>query len=106
MYCHHVIGPADVRGRVADEGGRHLETTRGNITAHLASQYIRTVRGTGSNVPLGSRDVSGDPLDKEGRVLGLHILDLLLDLLHRDLTTVDTVDGEVALFRQFITFPR
>lgn len=47
--------------------------------------------------PLGSRDVSRDPLNKVRRVLGLDVLDLLLDLLHRDLTTVDTVDGEVSL---------
>ncbi len=56
--------------RVADEGDRHFETTRGDIA-------------------LGSEDIVGDPLDKVGRVLVLHELHLLFDFLHRDLATED-----------------
>lgn len=65
------------RGRVADEGRRHLEAT-------------------GRNVTLSGGNVSGDPLDEVGRVLGLDGLELVLDLLHRNLTAVDAHDGEVA----------
>jgi hypothetical protein len=56
--------------RVADKGNRHLETAR-------------------SDVALGSEDVVRDPLDKVGRVLVLHELHLLFDILHRDLATED-----------------
>lgn len=66
------------RSRVADERRRHLETSR-------------------RDVALGRRDVSGDPLDKVARVFGLDRLKLVLDLLHRDLSSVDTVDGQVSL---------
>ncbi len=50
-------------GGVADEGGGHLETTRGNRAE-------------------GGLDVVGDPLDEVGRVLVLNIAHLVLDLLH------------------------
>lgn len=48
--------------------------------------------------PLSSRDVSGDPLDEVGRVLALDSLDLLLDLLHRDLSSEVAGDSEVSLY--------
>lgn len=50
-----------------------------------------------ASLPLRRRDVSRDPLDEVARVLGLDVLDLLFDLLHRDLSSVDTVDSEVSL---------
>ena len=56
--------------RVADEGDRHLETTRGDVA-------------------LSGEDVVRDPLDKVGRVLVLHELHLLFDFLHRDFATED-----------------
>jgi hypothetical protein len=48
--------------------------------------------------PLGGRDVSGDPLDEVGRVLALNSLDLLLDLLHRDLSSEVASNSEVSLW--------
>jgi len=54
--------------RVTKESDRHLEATRRNIT-------------------LCGEDIVGDPLDEIGRVLALNVLYLLLDFLHRDLTT-------------------
>ena len=65
------------RGRVADKGRRHFDTTWGNVT-------------------LSGRDVSWDPLDKVTRVFGLHTLELILDLFHGDLSSVDTRDSEVS----------
>lgn len=55
-------------GRISDEGNRHLETT-------------------GRDITVSRLDVVGDPLDEVGRVLGLDVLHLLLDLLHRDLAS-------------------
>lgn len=65
------------RCRVADKGRRHLEAT-------------------GRNVTLSSSDVSGNPLDKVCRVLLLNGSELVLDVLHGDLSTVDAHDGKVA----------
>ena len=59
--------------RVTDEGDRHLETARSNVT-------------------LRGEDVVRDPLDKVGRVFVLDHLHLLLNLLHRDLATEDGSD--------------
>jgi hypothetical protein len=54
--------------RVTNEGDSHLETS-------------------GRDVALSGEDVVGDPLDEVRRVLVLDDLHLLLDLLHRNLTT-------------------
>ncbi len=53
---------------------------------------ITTTRGEGGrtlggDVALGGEDVVRDPFDEIGRVLGLHGLHLILDLLHGDFTT-------------------
>ena len=56
------------RGRVTNEGGRHLETTRRD----------RAESGL---------DVVGDPLNEVGSVLVLDVSHLILNLLHGDLTT-------------------
>ena len=50
---------------------------------------------TRSNITLSGEDVVRDPLDEVRRVLVLDVLHLLLDLLHRDLATEDSRDGEV-----------
>jgi hypothetical protein len=55
-------------GRVTNEGGRHLKTTRRDGAE-------------------GSLDVVGDPLDEVGGVLVLDVAHLVLDFLHGDLTT-------------------
>ena len=60
-------------GAVAEEGDGHLHSTR-------------------CDVALCSDDVVGDPFNEVSRVLGLHILHLLLDFLHRDLTAEDSGD--------------
>lgn len=49
------------------------------------------------DLPLSGRDVSGDPLDEVGRVLGLNSLDLLLDLLHGNLSSEVASNSEVSL---------
>ena len=65
------------RGRVSEERDGHLEVTRRDVT-------------------LRGKDVVRDPLDEVRRVLVLDVLHLLLDLLHGDLATEDSRDGEVA----------
>merc|ERR1719423_328291 len=50
-------------GRVSDEGGGHLDTTRRNVTN-------------------GSLHVVGNPFDEEGRILVLDIIHLLIDCHH------------------------
>lgn len=55
-------------GGVTNEGGGHLEAT-------------------GRNGAKSSLDVVGNPLDEVAVVLVLHVAHLVLDLLHRDLTT-------------------
>ena len=50
-------------GRVADEGGGHLQASRRDVAD-------------------GSLDVVGDPLNEVGRVLVLDVKHLLIDLLH------------------------
>ena len=62
--------------RVTEERNGHLETARRNVT-------------------LRGEDVVGNPLDEVSRVLVLDVLHLLLDLLHRDLATEDSRNGEV-----------
>ena len=64
------------RGRVADE-------RRGHTVA------------LGRDITLARLDVVRDPLDEVGRVLGLDVVHLLLDLLHRHLATEHGGDGEV-----------
>ena len=56
--------------RVAEERHGHLETA-------------------GRDVTLRGEDVVRDPLDEVRRVLVLHVLHLLFDLLHRHLSTED-----------------
>ena len=63
-------------GRVAEERDGHLLSAR-------------------RDVALGSKDVVRDPLNEVRRVLVLDVLHLLLNLLHRDLATEDSRDGEV-----------
>ena len=63
-------------GRVADEGGSHLETARRNVTD-------------------GSLDVVRDPLDEVGRVLVLDVEHLLVDFLHRHAAAENCGDGQV-----------
>ena len=65
------------RSRVSEERDGHLEATRRDVT-------------------LRGEDVVRDPLDEVRRVLVLDVLHLLLDLLHRDLSTEDGSNGEVA----------
>jgi hypothetical protein len=65
------------RGRVTDEGRRHLEAT-------------------GRNGAEGGLDIVGDPLNEVGGVLVLDVAHLVLDLLHGDLTTEDGRAGQVA----------
>lgn len=65
------------RGRVTDEGRRHLEAT-------------------GRNGAEGGLNVVGDPFDEVGGVLVLDIAHLVLNLLHGDLTAEDGGTGEVA----------
>merc|ERR1719154_313083 len=55
-------------GRITDKCGRHLETTRRNIT-HSGLYII------------------GDPFDEEGRILVLNTVHLIIDLPHRHATT-------------------
>ena len=55
-------------GRVADEGGGHLETSGGNVAD-------------------GSLDIVGDPLHKVCTVLVLDVQHLLVNLLHGHATT-------------------
>jgi len=64
-------------GGVANESDSHFETTRRNIA-------------------LGGEDVVGDPFHKVSRVFALYVLHLLLDFLHRDLSTEDGSNGKVA----------
>lgn len=64
-------------GRVSDESGRHLKTSRRNVT-------------------VGGLDVVGNPFDKVLRVLGLHGVHGLVDFLHRDLSSPVSGDGEVS----------
>ena len=64
-------------GAVADEGGAHLEAARWDG----AQGRLHVVR---------------DPLDEVGRVLVLHVTDLVLDFLHGDFAAVDGGAGEVA----------
>lgn len=64
-------------GRVSDEGGRHLEASRRNVT-------------------VGGLNVVGDPFNKVLRVLGLHGVHGLVDFLHRDLSSPVSGDGEVS----------
>ena len=64
-------------GGVTNERGRHLQSLGRNITD-------------------GRLDVARNPLDEEGAVLGLHGQHLLFDFLHRDATTEDGGNGEVA----------
>lgn len=63
-------------GGVTQESDGHLETT-------------------GRDVTLRGKHVVGDPLDEVCRVLVLDVLHLLLDLLHGDLATEDSGNGEV-----------
>jgi hypothetical protein len=44
---------------------------------------------------VGHLNVVGDPLDELVRVLGLHGVDVVLDLLHRDLSSPISGDGQV-----------
>lgn len=64
------------RGAVADEGRAHLQATRRD--------------GAQSSL-----DVVRDPLNEVGGVLVLHVADLVLNLLHGDLTAVDGGAGQV-----------
>lgn len=64
-------------GRVTNEGDRHLEASR-------------------RNVAVSGLDIVGNPLDEVRRVLGLDVLHLVLDLLHRDLTAEVGSDRQVA----------
>lgn len=45
--------------------------------------------------PVGHLNVVRDPLDELVRVLGLHGVDVVLDLLHRDLSSPISSDGQV-----------
>ena len=45
--------------------------------------------------PVSHLNVVRDPLDKLVRVLGLHGVDVILDLLHRDLSSPVSGDGQV-----------
>lgn len=65
------------RSAVSDEGRRHLEVPRGN----RAQGGLHVVR---------------NPLDEVGRVLVLDVAHLVLNLLHRHLTTEDGRAGQVA----------
>jgi len=62
--------------RVTEEGNSHLKTSRRNVT-------------------LGSEDVVGNPLHKVCRVLVLNVLHLLLNLLHRHLSTENGSDSKI-----------
>jgi hypothetical protein len=62
--------------RVPDEGDGHLEPS-------------------GRDVAVSGLDVVRDPLDKVGRVLGLDVLHLLLDLFHGDLAS--EVGGDLTI---------
>jgi hypothetical protein len=64
-------------GRVSDESGGHLETSRRNVT-------------------VSGLNVVGDPFNKVLRVLGLHGVHGLVDFLHRDLSSPVGGDGEVS----------
>ena len=72
------------RGRVADEGGSHLQTTGWDVTD-------------------GSLDVVGDPLDEVGRVLVLDVEHLLIDLLHGHAASENGSDRQVSVGKkQFV----
>ena len=60
-------------GAVTEEGDGHLHATRWDVA-------------------LSGDDVVGDPFNEVSRVLGLHVLHLLLDFLHRDFTTENCGD--------------
>merc|ERR1712159_88759 len=64
-------------GGVANEGGTHLQALRWDVTH-------------------GRFDVIGDPLDKVGRVLVLHIDHLLINLLGRHASSEHARGGQVA----------
>ncbi|GMR35947.1 hypothetical protein PMAYCL1PPCAC_06142, partial [Pristionchus mayeri] len=64
------------RGRIADEGGGHLQST-------------------GRNVTDGSLHVSGDPVDEVRRVLVLDRHHLVVDLAHGHASTEHGSDGEI-----------
>lgn len=64
-------------GGVADEGGRHLQTTWWDVTD-------------------GSLDVVGDPFNEVAAVLVLNVEHLFVDLLHGHASSEDGGDGEVA----------
>lgn len=66
-------------GRVTEEGNSHLETP-------------------GRNVTLSGEDIVGNPLHEVCRVLVLNVLHLLLNLLHRHLSTEDS--GNLDMIRQ------
>jgi hypothetical protein len=59
------------RGRVTNEGRRHLETARGNGAE-------------------GSLHIVGDPLNEVAVVLVLDVAHLVLNFLHGDLSTAET----------------
>lgn len=57
----------------------------------LADNYL--------NSPLRGGDVSGNPLNKVSGVLGLDRLNLVFNLLHRNLASIIACDGEVSLIK-------
>jgi len=65
------------RGRVTDEGTRHLKSTWWDVTH-------------------GGLDVVWDPLDEVRRVLVLDVEHLLVDFLHGHTSSEDGSDGEVS----------
>merc|ERR1719154_159257 len=64
-------------GGITNKCGRHLETTRRNVT-HSGLYVI------------------GDPFNEVGRILVLDAVHLIIDLPHRHATTEDRGDGQVA----------
>jgi len=71
-------------GAVAQEGDGHVHSTRWDVA-------------------LRGHDVVGNPFDEVVGVLGLHVLHLLLNFLHRDLATEDS-DYLGALMMRFGPF--
>jgi hypothetical protein len=94
ISCRRASSAEYLRSRVTDEGGSHLESSGSNVTIKSACITV----SYHMHSPLSGRDVSGDPLDEVGRVLALNSLDLLLDLLHRDLSSEVASDSEVSLY--------
>lgn len=96
-YLHlvHTLLRVPMQESLALEHGRELvaDTLEQLLDrCRVAEERDRHLVATGRNVALCRQHVVRDPLHEVRRVLVLHVLHLLLNLLHRDLATEDGSD--------------